>query len=318
MTIQSLLKEIARGKDGARSLNGEQAQELMAAVLDGRASVAQRAGFAIAMRVKGETAAELAGFLRAAQPHLLPLPNVSDAPCPLCPIWLPSYNGARRLPNLTPLLALLLAQQGVPVLVHGVTEDAARTTSAAVFQALGLAMTHSAADLAQAWARNEPAFMPLRSLCPPLAEFLTLRQEIGVRNSGHTVAKLLHAPDTPALRVVNHTHPEFAASLAELLQATQAHAMLMRGTEGEPVADARRTPRMDVYLHGVLDTQHSVPAQGGSLHALPGLPGLIDAASTAAYTRQVASGALPLPAPLQQQLDALIGARRALLAAIRH
>ena len=78
MTIQTLLKEIARGKDGARSLNGEQAQELMAAVLDGRASVAQRAGFAIAMRVKGETAAELAGFLRAAQPHLLPLPN---APC---------------------------------------------------------------------------------------------------------------------------------------------------------------------------------------------------------------------------------------------
>ena len=37
---------------------------------------------------------------------------------------LPSYNGARKLPNLTALLALLLAQQGIQVLVHGVDDDA--------------------------------------------------------------------------------------------------------------------------------------------------------------------------------------------------
>ena len=42
------------------------------------------------------------------------------------PVSIPSYNGARKQPNLVPLLALLLAREGVPVLVHGVTDDPGR------------------------------------------------------------------------------------------------------------------------------------------------------------------------------------------------
>ena len=52
---------------------------------------------------------------------------------------LPSYNGARKLPVLTPLLALLLAREGLPVVVHGTPTESSRVLSQEVFQALGIA-----------------------------------------------------------------------------------------------------------------------------------------------------------------------------------
>jgi len=120
MGIANYLKEIGRGKEGARSLSDVQAEDLMSQVLDRKVSEAERGAFAIAMRVKGESTEELAGFTRAAAAR-----SVALDPAAL-PVLLPSYNGARKLPNLTALLALLLAQEGVPVLVHGPERDPGR------------------------------------------------------------------------------------------------------------------------------------------------------------------------------------------------
>lgn len=254
MSIAPYLKEIGRGKDGARALPRDQAFDLMSRLLDGRVSDLEKGGFALAMRIKGETPDELAGFMDAVVPRTLALHTPSPA------VVLPSYNGARKLPNLTPLLALLLAREGVPVLVHGPRADTTRTTSAQVFDALGLPPLRTAAEAEARWSAGQPVFMPIDALHPSLAGLLALRAVLGVRNSGHTLVKLL--PAVPgALRVVNHTHPEYATSLAEFLTLTQASAMLLRGTEGEPVADARRLPALKCFVGGVLDESLSVEAQ---------------------------------------------------------
>jgi anthranilate phosphoribosyltransferase len=222
---------------------------------------------------------------------------------------LPSYNGARKLPNLTALLALMLAQEGVPVLVHGMPDDPARVTTADIFGALGLPLARNAEDAAQAWQRREPVFMRTDVLCPPLATLLNARWVIGLRNSGHTVAKLLDPfAAGSALRVVNYTHPEYAHMLGEFLPHTQANALLMRGTEGEPVADPRRQPRLDVFIGGTLRPDLSVAAVEGSLRELPVLPRTCDAATTAHYIQSVLSGEKPAPAPLVQQVSALCAA----------
>ena len=123
MSIASYIKEIGRGKEGARSLNQEQAHDLMCQVLDGRVTDLEIGAFAIAMRIKGESIDELAGFLQAAHERCIGLHPQHPM------VVLPSYNGARKLPNLTTLLALLLAQEGVPVLVHGPEHDPGRVTT---------------------------------------------------------------------------------------------------------------------------------------------------------------------------------------------
>ena len=307
MSITSYIKEIGRGKEGARSLSSEQSHDLMSQVLDGRVSDLELGAFALAMRIKGESIDELSGFLRAVHERSLQL----NASAPV--VMLPSYNGARKLPNLTALLALLLAQNDIPVLVHGPSKDPSRVTTASVFHDLGLPTALDAADMSNAWARREPVFIATENLCPSLARLLDVRWVIGLRNSGHTVAKLL-APTTEgqSFRVVNHTHPEYGEALTSFLQREQAHAMLLRGTEGEPVADPRRLPKLDVFLEGQLRPDLSLVAQEGVLTELPVLPRNIDAATTAVYIQSVISGEKPAPGPLARQADCIAEAWRAL------
>jgi len=309
MSISHYIKEIGRGKEGARSLDTEQAHDLMCQVLDGQVTDLEIGAFAMAMRIKGETVDETAGFLRATVARCVPIESANPV------VLLPSYNGARKLPNLTTLLALLLAHEDIPVLVHGMPEDPSRVTTAEVFRDLGLPVARNAEDVAQAWKRHEPVYIRTDLLCPPLARLLDARWTIGLRNSGHTVAKLLDpCPAGTALRVVNFTHPEYGSMLTEFLQQTVANAMLMRGTEGEPVADPRRLPRLDVFIDGVLRADLSVPAHDGVLRELPVLPRTCDASTTALYIQSVISGEKPAPAPLTQQVDGL----RAALAALAH
>jgi anthranilate phosphoribosyltransferase len=303
MGIARYLKEIGRGREGARALGEPEARDLMEQVLDGRISEAERGAFAIAMRIKGETTQELAGFTDAAAARCIALPANSRTP-----VLLASYNGARKLPNLTPLLALLLAQQGVPVLVHGAVDDPVRVTTHTLFRTLGLPIARDAAGVQDAWARDEPAFMPIDALCPPLATLLALRWTIGLRNPGHTVAKLLAPRGAPCLRVVSYTHPEYAAAHTEFLQHTGAHALLLRATEGEPVADPRRLPRLDVFMGGVLRPELGRPAHEGVLSELPLLPRERDAATTAVYVQSAVSGETPVPGPLREQVDVLLRA----------
>ncbi|NKI97398.1 DNA-binding protein YbiB [Rhizobacter sp. SG703] len=307
MSITNYIKEIGRGKEGARSLSREQAQDLMSQVLDGQVSDLELGAFAMAMRIKGESVDELAGFLQATAARCLPIA------CDRTLVVLPSYNGARKLPNLTPLLALMLAQEGVPVLVHGMPEDPGRVTTADIFQVLGLPLARDTDDVAQAWRRREPVFIRTDTLCPPLARLLDARWTIGLRNSGHTVAKLLDpCAAGQALRVVNYTHPEYGTMLTDFLQRTTANALLMRGTEGEPVADPRRLPRMDLFIDGQPRAELSLSAHDGVLRELPVLPRTCDAATTALYIQSVISGEKPAPAPLTQQVACLLDGLAAL------
>lgn len=311
MGISHYIKEIGRGKEGARSLSRDQAHDLMSQVLDARVSDLEIGAFALAMRIKGESIDELIGFLQAVHERCIPVHSERS------PVVLASYNGARRLPNLTPLLAQLLAQEGVPVLVHGPMQDPGRVSTAAVFRDLGLTIASDAASMADevaaAWTRREPVFVPTHVLCAPLAKLLEVRWVVGLRNSGHTVAKLLDpCRGAPALRVMNYTHPEYGSLLQRFAATARVDAMLLRGTEGEPVADARRTPRMEVFIGGDSHDALSCPAQEGVLAELPLLPRECDAATTAHYIQAVSGGEKPAPRPLVLQVDHLLRALAAM------
>ena len=298
MGISQYLKVIGRGKVGARNLPRDQATDLMGQVLDGTASDLEVGAFCIAMRVKGETPEEMAGFLDAVHERLEMLPASTH---PL--VVLPSYNGARKLPVLTPLLALLLAREGVPVLVHGTATEDRRVSSQDVLAQLGIEALQEVDEIDA----GSVAFAPTALLLPGLERLLDVRRTLGLRNSAHSLVKLMD-PLAPvagdSLIVGSYTHPEYAESMAATITLTGADALLLRGTEGEPVADPRRTPQMDGFLSG--RTVRLQEAQDGPLTALPTLPSTTDAASTAAYTRAVLGGELPVPEPIARQVEHIL------------
>ncbi len=316
MSIAAYIKEIGRGKEGARSLSADQAFDLFSQVLEGQVTDLEVGAFCLAMRIKGETVDELDGFVRATHARCLPIQSALPVGSPGV-VCLPSYNGARKLPNLTPLLAWALAQRGAAVLVHGVSHEPTRITTAEVFAAAHLPQADTASALQKAWAQGLPAFMPIDTLCPPLAKLLAVRWTIGLRNPGHTVAKLINpfadmpAPGPSHMQVVNHTHPEYAVSLSAYLHKAHANALLMRGTEGEPVADARRQPRFDVFKQGErIEALSRAPIEG-VLTTLPDLPPGREADVTARYIRDVIEGRQAMPASIEAQADCLMQALQA-------
>ncbi|MBA4213606.1 MAG: DNA-binding protein YbiB [Polaromonas sp.] len=296
MGISQYIKEIGRGKDGARSLTREQATDLLGQVLDGTVTDLEVGGFCLAMRIKGETPDEMAGFLDAAHARLHRLPDNG-----LTTVVLPSYNGARKLPVLTPLLALLLARRGVPVLVHGTATEDKRVFASAVFAEIGVLPSTQVSPLAA----GDVAFVPTEVLCPGLKRLLDVRRVVGLRNPAHSLVKLMNPCAGKAFIVGSYTHPEYASSMAATWALTGAHAMLLRGTEGEPVADARRTPRMEIFQNG--ERTEVQPQQDGPLAQLPSLPA-VDASGTAAYIRAVLNDSLPIPTPIALQVEHILRA----------
>lgn len=294
------IREIGRGKKGARDMSHDDARTLYAAMLDGRVSDLELGAFLIGMRIKGESVSEIAGFLEAAESSFTPL----QAPAgDFAPLAIPSYNGSRQMPNLTPLLALLLAREGVPVLIHGVTADPGRVTTAEILGELGMAPLSDAGGIASAFAACRPAFIPIAVLAPKLDRLLQLRRVLGLRNSTHTLVKLLQPFAQPALRLVSYTHPEYLTMLTDYFStaapASRGDVFLMRGTEGETVANAKRANAVTCF-HGNHAIQ-LIPRQE-PVDELPPLPVSSDVVTTAVWIREALEGRQPVPAPIAEQV----------------
>jgi len=97
--------------------------------------------------------------------------------------------------------------------------------------------------------------------------------------------------------------------MAAVFELTGSTALLIRGTEGEAVADARRLPAMDGFLQGQRLTLEA--GVKGSLADVPDWPAEPGAQATAAYTREVLAGERPLPAAVAAQVEHILHLARA-------
>lgn len=306
------IKEIGRGKKGARSISREDARQLYAAMLEGRVSDLELGGLMLAMRIKGESVDEIAGFLDAAEQSFdkLPMPRGEYAP-----VVIPSYNGSRQMPNLTPLFAMLLAQRGVPVFIHGVTSDPGRVTTAEILCELGIPIARSVMQAEQGFARGEPVFMPIEDLAPRMSRLLALRRILGVRNSTHTLVKIMQPFVGPALRLTSYTHPEYLQMLTVYFTtaapAERGDVFLMRGTEGETVANAKRAQQIEWFHHRQCTT---LVQKQEAVDELPPLPLHRDAKTTAAWIDAALRGEQPVPIPIAEQVEHCLHVARRLQA----
>ena len=291
MGITSFLKVIGRGSKGAGDLDRNQAKEVFTQILEGNVSDLELGAFCIAMRIKGESISELMGFMDALQPHLNLL-SLGSRPT----VVLPSYNGARKQANLTPLLAGILSSYGFTVLVQGVEKDQTRVTSHEIFKSLGWPTLNTKEEFGSLLASNLPIFCPLQVISPALQKLLDVRERIGLRNTGHVLAKLINPTLQNPWQVSNYTHPEYPEKLREFFQLRSANAILMRGSEGEPTASVQRLPKMHfLFPNGDEVTSPEERFEDPS----PFIE--IDVISTASITQQILSGQVRCPKSILRQ-----------------
>ena len=245
LDLPALIKEIGRGARGARDLSRAQAAALFGAMLDGEVDELRLGAIVLALRVKGESVDELLGFHDAMQARVQRLQHAQRV------VLLPTLNGARKLLNLMPLLALHLAQQGVPVLVHGRNDfGAARGDTFALFDALGHPTCTTLAEAQDRLNAQNLAVLPTALLCPGLDRLMALRPRLGLRNSAHTMAKLLDPFHGHSVRVAAVTHGDFLDALATVLPQLDGPSLLLKGCEGEAYPHPRRPASLQAFVGG--------------------------------------------------------------------
>ncbi|AVL17947.1 TPA: DNA-binding protein YbiB [Enterobacter cloacae] len=296
MDYRKIIKEVGRGKNHARDLDQETARALYTHMLNGDVPDLEMGGILIALRIKGEGEAEMRGFYDAMQAQTLRLTPPVARPMP---IVIPTYNGARKQANLTPLLAILLHKLGFPVVVHGVSEDPTRVLTETIFGMLGIEPTLHAGQAQAKLDGHQPVFIPVKALCPPLEKQLDMRWRMGVRNSAHTLAKLATPfGEADALRLSSVSHPEYVTRVGKFFEDIGGRALLMHGTEGEVYANPQRCPQLVL-----IDAAGTRPVlERGEENVDVVLPEAKDPHTTAHWIEQCLAGNVPVPHTLKLQM----------------
>lgn len=302
MDYRAIVKEVGRGKNHARDLDRDTARSLYTHMLDGDVPDLEMGAILIALRIKGEGEPEMRGFYDAMQQHTLRLTPPVARPMP---VVIPSYNGARKQANLTPLLALLLSRLGFPVLVHGVSDDPTRVLTETIFTLMGIAPTLHAGQAQAKLDGRDPVYIPVGALCPPLEKQLGMRWRLGVRNSAHTLAKLATPfGESDALRLSSVSHPEYVNRVGQFFIDIGGRGLLMHGTEGEVYANPQRCPQIalieDRNMRILVERQSEA-------HVSPvALPEAKDPEVTVRWTERCLSGLEPVPESLKTQMACVL------------
>jgi anthranilate phosphoribosyltransferase len=266
-------------------------------MLDGGVPDLELGAIMAALQLRGESPAELSGFHRAMSERQYQLSRPERA---ILPLVVPTYGGALDEANLLPLLGLLLRRLGVPVLFHGTLDGGARVASAYILRELGILPSATLAQAQAALDEELIAFVPAAALCPGLAALLALRSRLGVRNSAHTLAKLIDPFGGESVVMVGSSQPAQLDKLGAFFAGSGGRALLLASTQGEPFANPRRRPRIEYYCEG--ERTVLFEEEAGPVKPVPGLPATVDAHSTAAWIRQALTGETPIPHPLVNQI----------------
>ncbi len=301
MDAQSVSAQSGRGR--VRGVGNVAARRVFEEVFAGRLGDLELGALLATLRMRGESPVVLRAALDALTPWLRPVEVNAD--CPV--VAIPSYGRARSSANLLPLLACLLADEGVQVVVHAAERDDRGGGTVDVWRAMGLDPIGAGMRAQAAIARGIPALVPVSELSPPLARLLDLRARLGLRNIGHTLANLLNPTDSPAcLQLALTAATGFSTPVHRHFQDSGRSALVTRGAEGEAVAGTRGSARID-WIHGgrievLVPASNSVPLDA------PQLPPARDAAATARWIQSVLAGERPVPPSIERQVAAVFRA----------
>lgn len=273
------LRQFFRGPGRSRALTREEAYEAFSMVLRDEVEPIQLGAYLLMLRYRGETPDELAGMIEAVREMARLEPDDSDVPEACHPMldW-PSYASGRTrgLPWFV-LSATLLAQNKVPVLMHGYNSHLTNGVSTeAAFKAMRLPIAMSAEEARSDIFAHGIAYLPLRHIHPKLQELIGLRPLLGLRSPVNTLLRLLN-PLQARAAFLGVFHPAFLdvhRETGKLLSLPRIG--VIKGGGGE----AERTPYKHVDLR-MLNNGELSDLRWPSLLSRPG--GDEDGASASAF-----------------------------------
>jgi anthranilate phosphoribosyltransferase len=224
VTIQGALTGLLEG----RSLSQVEARDVMNQIMSGEATPAQMGGFLVALRLKGETADEIAGCAEAMREHVLSVrPGRDD----LVDTAGTGGDGARTF-NISTAAALVAAAAGAGVAKHGNRAVSSASGSADVLEALGLELELPVPRIERSIDELGFGFLFAPTHHPAMRHAAPVRRELATRTVFNVLGPLTN-PAGARAQVVGVYAPELVETIATVLVRLGARrAFVVHGAGG--------------------------------------------------------------------------------------
>lgn len=271
MDMINILKEVGRGKRGARDLTYEEAYYVAEQIFTLQATPAQIGAFLLAERIKMESVDELHAFITAGRKYAYRTHAQTGLDCA------GPYDGRASSFMATFATSFLLAAAGLPVTLHG-TRSLPPKWGTTIYDLIKQKSANHPFTLAdttftphlsiQAAQQTGVLFVSAEDWCPPLQRLRALREELGLRTTLNTIEKLMDYSYSPYL-IFGVFHNTVFDRIAQLIQQLNYHhALIVQGPEGSEDIFIHRPTRTYVVKNGHAEFQIIDPETYG-LEATP-------------------------------------------------
>ncbi|MCW2599766.1 MAG: Anthranilate phosphoribosyltransferase [Frankiales bacterium] len=280
-TWAGLLSSLLTGQ----SLTTQDTAWAMREVMNGDATPVQIAGFLVALRAKGETPQEVAGFVEVMLDFAAPI-AVEGRVVDTC-----GTGGDRsNTVNISTMAALVVAGAGVPVAKHGNRAASSACGSADLLEELGVVVDLPPALVGACIAEAGIAFCFAPVFHPGMRHSGVARRELGVATVFNILGPLTN-PTRPAAQAVGVSDERLAPVMAGVLAARGADALVFRGDDGLDELTTTGTSTVWTVTGGAVTRSSFDPASLGIARASLGDLRGGDAATNAAVARELVAGA---------------------------
>jgi len=218
--------DVLTGLVAGTDLEAAQTSWAMDQILSGEATAVQIAGFAVALRAKGETVDELQGLVDAMYEHATPLPVPGRV------LDVVGTGGDRSFSvNISTMAAIVAAGAGVTVVKHGNRSASSRAGSADVLERLGIRLDLSPAEVARVGAEAGITFCFAAAFHPALRHAATARSELGIGTTFNFLGPVAN-PAKPQAQAIGCADRRMAPVMAGVFARRGVDAWVFRGDDG--------------------------------------------------------------------------------------
>ncbi|MDQ3456465.1 MAG: anthranilate phosphoribosyltransferase [Actinomycetota bacterium] len=239
------------------SLDAGATRWAMTEIMSGEATPVQIAAFAVALRAKGESAAEVTGLVQAMLEYATPV-DVAGR----CVDVVGTGGDRARTVNISTMAALVTAGAGIPVAKHGNRAASSACGSADLLEELGVAIDLGPEGVARCVAEAGIGFFFAPVFHPGMRHAAVARREMGIPTVFNFLGPLTN-PSLPAAQAVGCADGRMAGVMAAVLAGRGTEALVFRGDDGLDELTTTTTSHVWLVHDGHVDEQSLDPADLG-------------------------------------------------------
>ncbi len=239
--MKQILEQLLEGND----LSNDRAFDVMLSIMSGKFNDAQIAGFLMALRAKGETVDEIAGFANAMREKMVSVPLASSA-IDMCG----TGGDARGTFNISTAASFVVAGAGVKVAKHGNRSMTSQSGSADVLQSLGIAIDNSLENSVEDIENIGLGFLFAPAYHPAMKHAIGARKSLAVRTVFNILGPLCNPANVKAqaMGIFHSDLTEVQVTVLKVLGSTDV--MVFHGRDGLDEISTTTTTKISQMRNG--------------------------------------------------------------------